>query len=215
MFITCTKKNHGSFIPDSTDLNATYIFSPVDTLAGNVSLILTSTNACLDISDTLNIEITPAPKVIAKIEQGICTNSDTVKLNSNIQVASGGFWITNGSGTFDPDSTVLSGYEVINYIIGQQEIDSGTVELTLTTTGNGACNAEEYTLTVPIIPAPVANAGTDGEWTFNTTSSVLNITHMRNNGTVVHWDYTAGDNNTSNHNTDAVGTMGVRENGVN
>ena len=75
----------GSFIPDSNDLNATYIFSPVDTLAGNVSLILTSTNACLDISDTLNIEITPAPKVIAKIEQGICTNSDTVKLNSNIQ----------------------------------------------------------------------------------------------------------------------------------
>ena len=60
----------------------------------------------------------------------------------------------------------------------------------------------------------VANAGTDGEWTFNTTSSVLNITHMRNNGTVVHWDYTKGLNNTTNHNTDAVGTVSERGTGA-
>ena len=58
-----------------------------------------------------------------------------------------------------------------------------------------------------------ADAALDGQWRF--TTGTANITHMRNNGTVVHWDYTAGDNNTSNHNTDAVGTMGVRENGVN
>ena len=48
-------------------------------------------------------------------------------------------------------------------------------------------------------------ADSDGEWTFNTASSVLNITHMRNNGTIVHWDYTMGANNTTNHNDDAVG----------
>jgi len=59
----------------------------------------------------------------------------------------------------------------------------------------------------------VGNAGIDGEWTFNTTSN-QNITHMRNNGTVVHWDYTKGSNNTTNHNTDAVGALGEREPGV-
>ena len=55
-----------------------------------------------------------------------------------------------------------------------------------------------------------ANAANDGEWRF--TTGTANITHMRNEGTVVHWDYTKGTN--SGGNTDAVGTMGVREAGA-
>ena len=55
-----------------------------------------------------------------------------------------------------------------------------------------------------------ANAANDGEWRF--TTGTANITHMRNEGTVVHWDYTKGTN--SGGNTDAGGTMGVREAGV-
>ena len=50
-------------------------------------------------------------------------------------------------------------------------------------------------------------ADSDGEWTY---SPALNITHMRNNGTVVHWDYTKGANNTTNHNDDAVGNLSQR-----
>jgi prepilin-type N-terminal cleavage/methylation domain-containing protein len=56
-------------------------------------------------------------------------------------------------------------------------------------------------------------ADSDGEWTY---SSAANITHMRGNGDIVHWDYSAtvspGTNNNSN--TDAIGAMGVRETGV-
>ena len=55
-----------------------------------------------------------------------------------------------------------------------------------------------------------ANAANDGEWRF--TTGTANITHMRNEGTVVHWDYTKGTN--SGGNTDAVGTMGLREAGA-
>ena len=54
------------------------------------------------------------------------------------------------------------------------------------------------------------DAGDDGEWRFNGTSS--NITHMRGDGTLVHWDYEKGTN--SGGNSDALGTLGVREAGA-
>jgi type IV pilus assembly protein PilA len=54
-------------------------------------------------------------------------------------------------------------------------------------------------------------ADSDGEWTFH--AGTANITHMRGQGTIVHWDYSAtvapGTNN--NTNSDAVGAMGLRE----
>jgi len=55
-----------------------------------------------------------------------------------------------------------------------------------------------------------ANAADDGQWRF--TSSTANITHMRGNGTLVHWDYTKGTNDGGNN--DAVGTLGGREDGA-
>ena len=51
------------------------------------------------------------------------------------------------------------------------------------------------------------DADSDGEWTYNSTT--LNITHMRANGDVKHWDYTKGTN--TGGNSDAVGTLGARE----
>jgi general secretion pathway protein G len=62
--------------------------------------------------------------------------------------------------------------------------------------------------------ATTADAAADGQWTWKTSTS--NITHMRGNGDIFHWDYSAtvspGTNNNSN--TDAIGAMGVRETGI-
>ena len=55
-----------------------------------------------------------------------------------------------------------------------------------------------------------ADAAGDGQWRFRSTTA--NITHMRGEGTIVHWDYTKGVN--AGGNNDAVGSMGVREAGV-
>ena len=52
----------------------------------------------------------------------------------------------------------------------------------------------------------VSDADTDGEWTFNT--ETFNITHMRGDNTVHHWDY---DKGTQTGASAAVGTMGSRE----
>ena len=54
------------------------------------------------------------------------------------------------------------------------------------------------------------NAGDDGEWRYNAASN--NITHMRGNGTLVHWDYSKGTN--TGGNSDVVGTLGSRETGA-
>ena len=54
------------------------------------------------------------------------------------------------------------------------------------------------------------DADSDGEWTFNATTS--NITHMRANGDVKHWDYTKGTN--TGGNSDAVGQLDAREDGA-
>ena len=55
-----------------------------------------------------------------------------------------------------------------------------------------------------------ADAADDGQWRFKTGSA--NITHMRGDGTLVHWDYTKGTN--TGGNSDAVGSMGVRDAGA-
>ena len=56
-----------------------------------------------------------------------------------------------------------------------------------------------------------ANAAADGQWRF--TTGTANITHMRGDNSLHHWDYlytvSGGSNNGSS--TDAVGTMGVRQ----
>jgi prepilin-type N-terminal cleavage/methylation domain-containing protein len=53
-------------------------------------------------------------------------------------------------------------------------------------------------------------AASDGEWRYK--ASTKNITHMRNDGTVWHWDYEP-DAVTANGDQ-VVGTLGVRESGV-
>jgi len=52
-----------------------------------------------------------------------------------------------------------------------------------------------------------ADAAGDGQWRFK--ASTANITHMRGEGTIVHWDYTKGTN--AGGNSDVVGSMGARE----
>ena len=60
-----------------------------------------------------------------------------------------------------------------------------------------------------------ADAALDGQWRF--TTGTANITHMRGNGNVFHWDYTHGENDdtATGENDDAIGSMGPREPGVN
>ncbi|MBL4664991.1 MAG: gliding motility-associated C-terminal domain-containing protein [Nitrospinaceae bacterium] len=164
----------GSFTPDSTALTGNYIFSAADTTIKLVTLVLTTTDACVTLTDTMDLTVTPAPMVAATIKQAICSNMDSVELFSNIIVASGGTWTTNGAGTFFPDSTAALGSDSVMYVLGQQEIDSGNIIITLTSTGNGNCNPESGVLDILIIAAPIVLAGPNQSVCFDNFNVLLN-----------------------------------------
>ncbi|MCA1751706.1 MAG: hypothetical protein LC670_07915, partial [Flavobacteriales bacterium] len=142
----------GSFSPSANALDAFYVPSPEEITAGSVTLTLTTTGNgdCNAVTDEVTINYTPAPVANAGSDRTVCANNPDVTLNGNVSVASGGTW-SGGDGTFDPDPNTLGA----GYTPSAGEIAAGTVELTLTTTGNGNCLAENDQMTITITPPPV------------------------------------------------------------
>jgi gliding motility-associated-like protein len=148
----------GTFSPNNTTLNGTYIPSTNDITSGTVTLVLTSTNNgnCLAVTDTLVVTFTPAPTVSAGPDQSLCANNNTpVSLNGSFTVATGVLWNTSGSGTFSPNNTSVS----TTYLLSTQDLTAGSVTITITTTGNGNCLAVTDTMIITVTPAPLVNAG--------------------------------------------------------
>ena len=148
----------GSFSPSNTALNAIYTPSASEILAGSVTLTLTSTGngLCNQESDNITISITDAPIVNAGVDQVLCANNSDVPLNGSITGATGGVW-TGGLGVFTPNNTSLNAV----YTPSVVELASGSITLTLTSTGNGSCNSVADDVQVTFTTSPSANAGTD------------------------------------------------------
>lgn len=164
-----TSTGTGSFSPSNSDLNAIYTPSAADAAAGNVTLTLTSTGACTPVSDDILITITPAPTVSAGSDISACSNNATISLSGTVTIASGGIW-TGGAGTFIPNNTTLNAV----YIPTSTEINSGSLALTLTTTGNGICNPISDNVLITFTPAPIVNAGVDQTKCANNALTQLN-----------------------------------------
>lgn len=147
----------GTFSPNSGSLATQYNPSAAEIASGSVILTLTSTGngSCLQVSDDLRIQITPAPTVDAGPDLAICATANNIALNGSITVASGGTWRTSGSGTFTPNANALTA----SYVPSASDKSSGNVTLTLTSTGNGNCIPVTDNLQLTISPAPVVNAG--------------------------------------------------------
>jgi gliding motility-associated-like protein len=146
-----TSSGTGTFTPNDTTLNATYTPSAADISSGSVTLILTATNSCMPVTDTIVIVYTPAPTVDAGANQTICAG-DVVQLNGSVTIATGGQWTSSGDGTFTPNDSTLNA----TYIPGTNDIASGSVTLYLTTTGNGTCLAVPDSMVITIQAKPVA-----------------------------------------------------------
>ena len=101
----------GSFNPDNTTLNATYIPSPADISAGSINLTLTATGGCSPVNDMLVVTITPLPVVNAGVDITICSTTTTGNLSGTVTGGGSdglGQWTTTGSGTFSPDNLTLN-----------------------------------------------------------------------------------------------------------
>lgn len=146
----------GTFTPNNTTLNATYTPSLADAGVGSVTLTLTSTGACIPVSDPMTLTITPAPTANAGPDQSKCRNNASTNLSGAVTVATGGVW-SGGAGTFAPSNNVLNPV----YTPTAGELTAGSVLLTLTTTGNGICNPASDNILITFTPSPVVNAGPD------------------------------------------------------
>ncbi|MBI4647955.1 MAG: hypothetical protein HY738_15545, partial [Bacteroidia bacterium] len=150
----------GTFIPHIDSLSAIYEFSAADTIAGSVTIVLTSTNVggCLPEYDTVEITIPPAPWVEAGNNVSVCANNDTVQLDGKVWGAtSTGIWTTPGTGQFVPDETTLNAI----YLPSDEDTILGTFPIYLTSTNHGDCQSAIDLFMLTITTLPVADAGDD------------------------------------------------------
>jgi gliding motility-associated-like protein len=169
----------GTFVPNATALNASYIPSGADTTARGVVLTLSSTNGCVVVSSSVAISISPAPYALAGLNISVCANNATANFNGVIGGATTtGIWSSSGSGTFSPTNTSLSG----SYTASAADITAGSVFLILTSTNNGTCNSAIDTLLLAITPPPSVLTGTNTSFCANS-SLALNGVVVGGNGT--------------------------------
>ncbi len=161
---------NGSFTPNNTTLNATYTPTPAEVAGGTLTLTLTSTGNgnCVAVADSRTITFTPAPIVNAGTNGSVCANNAAISLNGSVIGATGGIW-SGGAGTYSPNNATLNAV----YTPTAAEITAGTVTLTLTSAGNGNCNAENDQVTFSITAAPTANAGPDQSLCSNNPAATL------------------------------------------
>lgn len=150
----------GTFIPDSSDLSATYFPSAADTTAGSVVLTLTTSGngSCLAVTDQMTINYYAAPVANAGPDQILCLSNPTATLDGEITGGGGtGFWSTSGTGSFSPSSSDLNA----SYTPSSADTASGSVILVLTSTNNGGCNAVSDTVVLAYAGIPIVAAGAD------------------------------------------------------
>jgi gliding motility-associated-like protein len=175
----------GTFTPNATTLNASYKPSATEITNGSVTLTITSTGngKCIAVADKMIISITPAPTINAGPDQSVCSNSANVNLNGTVTVSSGGTWTSSGTGSFNPSANTLT----TNYVPSSADTTTGSVTLTLSSTGNGNCLAVSDNLVINFTHLPTANAGPDQTVCTNNFPIQLNAT-----GTPGSWSGGAG-----------------------
>lgn len=195
----------GTFSPNANSLNAVYTPSVGELAAGSVTLTLSTTgnNGCTSVSDQVTYTFTPAPTANAGVDLNSCANNATVQLNGAVTIATGGLW-TGGTGGFVPNNATLNA----TYTPSAAEIAAGSATLTLTTVGNGLCNAVNDQVVITIAPSPIVDAGAPIAVCANNANAQLNGSVLNASGGV--WSG-AGTFSPSNTNLNAIYTPTAAE----
>jgi hypothetical protein len=156
---TWSTSGSGQFTPSSDDLAAQYTASVADTTAGNVYLILSSTNNgnCIAVVDSMQLFFTEPPVVLAGDDQTVCSNANISLEGTVLGAASTGTWTVNGTGSFSPSANSL----LAVYSPSPADTVTGSLRFILTSTNNGGCLPARDTMDVAFIPSPIVFAGLD------------------------------------------------------
>ncbi|MFN6946707.1 MAG: hypothetical protein ACK4ND_17295, partial [Cytophagaceae bacterium] len=160
---------NGLFLPDPYALDAVYIPTQEEIDNGFVILTISTIGAgnCLPVTDQLRLDFTPGPEILAS-DVTVCANNAEAQLSATVQVATGVTW-SGGNGVFSSPNSLNT-----NYTPTTQEITNGSVNLTVTSTGNGDCLPVSEQITLTITPEPLVNAGDDRTVCANNATVTLN-----------------------------------------
>ena len=147
----------GIFFPDSTSLSVNYVAGSIDTTINSIDIVLTTTGACLNFSDTVNIIVQHPPTIVLGADTTLSSRiSDGAilplsPLSTNL---SGILWTTSGTGAFTPSDTTLNAI----YTPSEEDFDLDSIIIIATTTGS--CTPVMDTLIIDFTPFVVPNVFT-------------------------------------------------------
>ncbi len=119
--------------------------------AGTYYVSITDSMNCSIASDSV-VVTAMASTIVASAgpDQVLCMNNAAAVLNGSVIAATGGIW-SGGAGTFSPGNTNLNA----TYTPSQTEINNGSVQLSLITTGNNTCPADTDQVIISLSPNPI------------------------------------------------------------
>ena len=170
--ITWTTSNGGGAFTNNNSLTAT-TYTPTigDVTAGTRLLTLTATGigTCLAVTSTKNITLSAMPTAVAGTAITMCSSTASAVIGTGATSTnnSGITWTSSGTGAFT-NSTVLT---TAAYSPSAADIAAGTVTLTLTANGNGACTPVTSTKALTITTLPVATFSYTGTPYCNNTTN--------------------------------------------
>jgi gliding motility-associated-like protein len=202
-----TTAGNGYFSPNNLDLNGVYNPSPTDLGNGGVWIYLTSTSngICFASMDSLRVQFTASPLVDAGTNVISCTNDAEINLSGLVSgPTSTGIW-SGGGGVYTASDTDLNA----SYTPSTSEVSAGNVVLTLTSTNNGTCSAENDIVQISFVSPPLANFST-GNVCFQETT-IFNDFSLPGFGNITNWAWDFGNstNSVSQNNSVDYGAAGV------
>lgn len=144
----------GEFSPNVFDLNATYVLSSEDSTSGGIEIYLTSeedpNGVCDAYTDTMSLSIVERPTIDLGLDYDQCEDNPIIELNPSYTNAGGIRWDVSGDGVFVPSSAA----DTVTYTIAPEDLETGVVGFTATTTHNGSCKTYSDDVLIRFTDAP-------------------------------------------------------------
>ena len=158
---------------------------------------------CIDSSGgygTFNVNVQTPSSASAGADFTTCESAITI--NGNISNATGAIWSTTGDGNFVNNTTLST-----DYLLGNNDINGGSVSLIITTTGTGSCSPQSDTMNITVLPTPIAIADTN----ITTCNMTVSLSGAYFNATGCLWS-TLGDGTfTTTSDTATTYTLGIND----
>ncbi|MFA8433872.1 MAG: PKD domain-containing protein [Marinifilaceae bacterium] len=145
----------GGVFSNSSVLNP--VFTPPTGFTGEIELVLRAEafGVCTDAQDTLTLSVHESPQVDAGENRNIC-EGETLNLSASALQTSSVLWTSSGDGSFN-NAALLNA----EYTPGNNDISSGSVQLTLTGAGIVPCGDASDSMLLTIQKKPIVEAGDD------------------------------------------------------